>query len=56
MDIHESGLAALKGDNVRLLLGDINNRERIGTDLALVCSGTLGMRLHNRAFRELHQE
>jgi len=30
MDIHESGLAALKGDNVRLLLGDINDRERIG--------------------------
>lgn len=29
MDINESGLAALKGDNVRLLLGSINNRERL---------------------------
>ena len=33
MDINESGLAALKGDNVRLLLGSINDRERL--DLAL---------------------
>lgn len=33
MDINESGLAALKGENVRLLLGSINDRERL--DLAL---------------------
>jgi len=29
LDNHESGLAALKGDNVRLMLGDINDRERL---------------------------
>lgn len=33
LDNHESGLAALKGDNVRLLLGNINDRERL--DFAL---------------------
>jgi len=29
MDNHESGLAALKGDNVRLLLGDVRDKERV---------------------------
>jgi len=33
LDVNESGLAALKGDNVRLMLGDINDRERL--DFAL---------------------
>jgi len=28
-DSHESGLAALKGDNVRLMLGDINDLDRL---------------------------
>lgn len=34
LDNHESGLAALKGDNVRLMLGDINDRERLDFALA----------------------
>jgi len=48
MDINESGLAALKGENVRLLLGSVNDRERL--DLAMQACDIC---IHTAAYKNL---